>query len=97
MKTSAIWFTLNLLVALPLFAESEMAVERQQYLLNFLKQDCGSCHGLTMRGENLAGKSTEYLTATILDGRPGTAMPPWKPVLSDEDAQWMAERLLQGM
>jgi cytochrome c55X len=96
---------LSLLVAVPLPAASDMSAERQRYLLNFLKQDCGSCHGLTMRGglgpallpESLAGKSVEYVAITILDGRPGTAMPPWKPLLSQQDARWMAERLLQGL
>ena len=104
MKTSLIWFMLNLLVAMPLLAESEVPVERQQYLMNFLKQDCGSCHGLTMRGglgpallpENLSGKPAEYLAMTILDGRPGTAMPPWRAVLSPDEARWMAEILKQG-
>ena len=105
MKISSIWFMLSLLVSLPLMAESEMTTEHQQYLLNFLKQDCGSCHGLTMRGglgpallpESLAGKSSDYITITILEGRPGTAMPPWKSVLSREDARWMAENLLRGL
>jgi cytochrome c55X len=104
MKSSAIWFLLNLFLAMPLLAQGGLSVERQQYLQNFLTQDCGSCHGLTMRGglgpallpENLKGKSAEYITATILDGRTGTAMPPWKPILSPEDARWMADTLLQG-
>ena len=66
-----------------------------------LAQDCGSCHGLTLRGglgpplnpDALAGKPPEYLAATILYGCPGTAMPPWKPFLSPGEADWLARRL----
>ena len=67
-------------------------------------QDCGSCHGLTLKGglgppltvEALAGKSPEMLKATILNGRPGTPMAPWGPFLTDAEASWLVERLLQG-
>ena len=59
-------------------------------LRNLLIQDCGSCHGLTMRGglgpallpETLQGKPRDYLSNVILEGRPGTAMPGWSPLLS---------------
>ena len=74
-------------------------------LEGLLVQDCGSCHGLTMRGglgpallpETLSGKPDELLVATILDGRPGTAMPPWKVMLDEEDAEWMVRRLRSGL
>ena len=74
-------------------------------LSNLLVQDCGSCHGLTMRGglgpallpETLAGKPDELLVATILEGRPGTAMPPWKELLDHDDAAWMVRRLKGGL
>jgi len=74
-------------------------------LNNLLVQDCGSCHGLTMRGglgpallpETLAGRPNELLVATILEGRPGTAMPPWKELLDHDDATWMVERLKRGL
>ena len=29
----------------------------------------------------------------ILDGVPGTAMPPWRPLLSEDDALWIADYL----
>jgi cytochrome c55X len=32
----------------------------------------------------------------ILDGVPGTAMPPWRPLLSEADALWIADYLLKG-
>ena len=79
--------------------------ERQMALRNLLVQDCGSCHGLTMRGglgppllpADLVGKPSAYLQATILYGRPGTAMPPWRPFLSDAEAAWLADTLLRGL
>lgn len=74
-------------------------------LNNLLVQDCGSCHGLTMRGglgpallpETLSGKPDELLVATILEGRPGTAMPPWKEMLDHDDAVWMVRQLKRGL
>ncbi len=78
--------------------------ERQQELLHLLKQDCGSCHGLTLKGglgpallpENLQGKPAFFLAQTILDGRPGTAMPPWRGLINPAEASWLAQILLQG-
>ena len=78
--------------------------ERQVELRYLLTQDCGSCHGLTLKGglgpaltvPALAGKPPEYLQMTILYGRPGTAMPPWRRFLSEEESLWLAERLLAG-
>jgi cytochrome c55X len=100
----AIWFTLSMVLATSLMADAPISGTRQQELLNFLKQDCGSCHGLTMKGglgpallpETLKGKPVEYLVTTILDGRPGTAMPAWRPLLSPAEAHWIADALLQG-
>jgi len=76
---------------------------RKGELTNLVVQDCGSCHGLTMRGglgpallpENLDGRDPEDLVAIILDGTPGTPMPPWRPELSEQEVQWIV-RLLQG-
>ena len=67
-------------------------------------QDCGSCHGLRLRGglgpallpQQLQGKSADYLSLVILEGRPGTAMPGWRPLLSPAEASWMAQLLLDG-
>jgi cytochrome c55X len=78
--------------------------ERRVELEYFLAQDCGSCHGLTLKGglgpaltpQALAGKPVEFLQWTILHGRPGTAMPPWRTFLSDSEGLWLAERLLAG-
>jgi cytochrome c55X len=81
------------------------SIERRAVLRNMLIQDCGSCHGLTMRGglgpallpADLSNKPVAYLETTILDGRPGTAMPPWRPFLSDQEALWMAQQLKAGL
>jgi cytochrome c55X len=73
--------------------------------MNLLIQDCGSCHGLTFRGglgpslrpEALRDKPSAFLVATILYGRPGTPMPPWKPFMTEAEALWLVERLRAGI
>ena len=91
------------LLYLPLLATAEsFSAERKAELHNMLVQDCGSCHGLTFRGglgppllpENLRGKPRDFLIATILNGRPGTAMPPWHPLMTRQEAEWMLDKLL---
>jgi len=77
---------------------------RQAELTHIVKQDCGSCHGMTLKGglgpallvENLENKPILFLQNTILYGRPGTAMPPWKTLLTEQEALWIAEQLKQG-
>jgi cytochrome c55X len=76
---------------------SEPAQERQNAIRNMLNHDCGACHGLTLKGglgpsllpEALAGKPDEFLISTILNGRPGTAMPPWQPFMNRDEAAWL--------
>ena len=102
--TRSIWLALSLLIMAPLAANEDISSNRQQELRNLLVQDCGSCHGLTMRGglgpsllpTVLEGKSAEYISSVILNGRPGSAMPAWRSLLSPVEARWMADRLLQG-
>ena len=101
-------FWLSFLILSPaLFAQAPASTidqTRQMELRHLLKQDCGSCHGLTMggglgpslRAENLVGKPVSYLAWTILNGRPGTAMPPWKALLNAEEAEWLAQVLKSG-
>ena len=82
-------------------AAAEPAPSRQQALLNLLKQDCGACHGLKLTGglgppllpTDLNGKSDEMLIDTILNGRRGTAMPPWQRFISRDEAAWLVGRL----
>jgi len=91
------------LTAAPVQADTGPSADRQAKLRNLLTQDCGSCHGLTLAGglgpslqrQALVDKPAEYLAATILFGRPGTAMPPWRPFLSDTEAAWLASLLKQ--
>jgi cytochrome c55X len=79
-------------------------VKRQAQLEHLLAQDCGACHGLRMTGglgpeltrAALAGKSRDSLMATVTQGRPGTAMPGWGPLLSPDDIRWLIDLLLQG-
>ena len=86
-------------------ASAEPASSRQAELLYLLKHDCGSCHGMRLEGglgpalnpQRLQPLSTETLSMTILHGRPGTPMPPWKPFLSQEEAWWLASQLKQGI
>jgi cytochrome c55X len=78
---------------------------RQRELIRLLKHDCGACHGLRLTGglgpaltpDALKDKPAENLVATIIAGRPGTAMPPWRPYLSDAEAQWLVARMREGV
>jgi cytochrome c55X len=78
---------------------------RQTALMTLLKHDCGSCHGLTMKGglgppllpNTLTGKDTDALAAIILDGVPGKPMPPWRSELQPEEARWLVDRLREGL
>lgn len=82
-------------------ALAEIAPERAAALEHMVIQDCGSCHGLTMKGglgrpltqDALAHADREGLALIILDGVPGTAMPPWRPLLSEDEAFWIADYL----
>ena len=82
---------------------AEPASERQLELLNLLKNDCGACHGLTLKGgmgppllpEALSGKTDEFLAETILKGVKGTAMPPWQSFISRDEAFWLISFLRQ--
>ncbi len=85
-------------------AMAEPSATRQKELIHLVRQDCGACHGMTLNGglgpalspEALAGKPAESLMATIISGRPGTPMPPWRPFLTDSEAKWIVDSLLAG-
>ena len=91
-----------LLLATP--ANAEIGTERQTELLYFLKHDCGSCHGLTRSGglgspllpEVLADRDDDDLTEIIMEGLPGTPMPPWKELLSEEEARWLVRAIKEN-
>lgn len=85
-------------------AAAAQAPLRAGELVRLVRQDCGSCHGMRLAGglgpallpHTLAGKAVDGLVATILHGRPGTAMPPWQRFLSEAEARWVVERLIEG-
>ena len=93
-----------LLLAGAMPAAAEPSPARQKELIHLVRQDCGSCHGMTLQGglgpallpATLAEKPAESLVATIIGGRPGTAMPPWHRFLGEDDAQWIVARLMEG-
>lgn len=78
---------------------------RQRELLYLLEQDCGSCHGTRLKGglgppllpRDLADKPDEALVDAILNGRPGTPMPPWAFELSEDEASWLVQEMKQGI
>lgn len=88
--------------ALPAVAEPSAA--RQKELIHLVRQDCGSCHGMTLQGglgpallpATLADKPAESLVATIVHGRPGTPMPPWHRFLAEDEARWIVAKLMAG-
>ncbi len=94
-----------LLFLLPALSAEEISPERQSDLLHLLRQDCGACHGMTLKGglgppllaESLAIYPKEFLVQTILFGRAGTPMPPWEDFLSPAEVRWLVEQLLKGI
>lgn len=78
--------------------------KRRAELIALVRQDCGSCHGMTLKGglgsallpDALKDKPAESLQATILQGRPGTAMPPWQRFLNEAEALWIVVQLQKG-
>ena len=85
-------------------AQAEILSARQQELIYMIRQDCGSCHGMTLKGglgPSLLAKRLEklpdiYLIETIKHGRPGTAMPPWLPILTEQEIKWIVSWLKHG-
>ncbi len=79
--------------------------KRKKQLVHMVKQDCGSCHGMTLKGglgpallpEDIKNKPILLLKNTILFGRPGTAMPPWQTILTEKEALWISQQLQQGI
>lgn len=77
---------------------------RREALRNLLVHDCGSCHGLTLKGglgrpltpSAVADRSVAALADIILDGIPGTPMPPWRGFLTVEEARTIAEFIKRG-
>ena len=70
----------------------------------FFNRKCdGRCHGQDARegmsGPSLRGRfyfTPAYIYLTVVNGRPGTAMPPWKGRISDEEI-WLAAAFLMSL
>jgi cytochrome c55X len=96
---------LLLALALPFVATAEpISRDRALELQRLVHQDCGSCHGMTLKGglgpdlraETLAGSTPETLALIIMEGVPSRAMPGWAPLLTPSEADWIARYLLEG-
>lgn len=78
-----------------------LSVQRQAELTELVRNDCGSCHGMTMKGglgaplvaQSLQDMDDQALIDTILDGRQGTPMPPWRGMLDEADARFIVRHL----
>lgn len=94
------------LVGLLAFVTPAWALEerREKELTNLVRQDCGSCHGMTLQGglgrslaqERIRQFDDDTLVAIILGGVPGTPMPPWRGLITDEEVRWIVGRLKTG-
>jgi len=82
----------------------ELPAARESALSYLVRQDCGACHGMTLKGglgrallpEALKEADVESVARIILDGVPGTPMPPWRGLLSGAEARWIARALKEG-
>ena len=101
----------SLASALPMLALATVAVaaepppERKNELVYRLRQDCGSCHGMTLKGglgpsllpHALADRDEENLTNVILHGIPTTPMPPWAFEITRSEAKWLVREMKKGL
>lgn len=102
-KTSKLLILLAMMVHLTP-ASSAPDTAREAELMYLLKHDCGSCHGMTRKGglgppllpANLRDRPSELMVNTVLDGRPGTPMPPWRGQLTEQEAHWLVDVLRKG-
>lgn len=102
MRRAAIGWVL--LLAAGSVVANELPAARQQELIHLVRQDCGSCHGMQLTGglglpltpHALKLRPFDGLVATVYYGRPGTAMPPWKSILTEQEAEWIVRQLVAG-
>lgn len=82
----------------------KVSAARARVLARLVRHDCGSCHGMTLRGglgppltpAALRGRPAAALAAVIAHGRGERAMPGWAPILRAHEVEWIAEGLLDG-
>ncbi|MCX7174378.1 MAG: cytochrome c [Proteobacteria bacterium] len=104
MKSLCLLMCFSLAMQASAQSTAEPTPARQHELIRLVRQDCGSCHGMTLKGglglpllpDSLRDKPASSLAATVVHGRPGTAMPPWKTILAEGEAEWIVSRLLTG-
>src|SRR5690554_2277916 len=98
------WHSLVLALAITSVQAQAGAPESEAELKNFVIQDCGSCHGLKLKGglgpplrpADIEALPEAAISAIIREGVPGTAMPPWKALLTDQQIAWISEQLKSG-
>lgn len=103
-KSLSFTVLMSLVLQFPTSASAEPNTARQAQLQYLLAQDCGSCHGMRLKGglgpallpEALRDKPDELLVSTILNGRPGTPMPPWRELLTEDEVRWLVSVLRSG-
>jgi len=103
LRASVLLSLATALVGTAFAAEPEPA--RRAHLVNLVRQDCGSCHGLTMKGglgpplvpAVIAARDAAQMAFVILNGRPGTPMPPWRDFLKAGEAEWIVDQLRKGL
>ena len=86
-------------------AAAEPTAARRAQLVELVRQDCGSCHGLTLKGglgpplepAAVADKDGAQMSFVILHGRRGTPMPPWRGLLTEDEADWIVQALKKGL
>lgn len=94
-----------LLLTSTLASAGDLTANRKNELRNLVVQDCGSCHGMTLKGGlgsalrpvDLDGVEPSTIAQIILNGVPGKPMPPWRGLLSDNEAMWIAHALKAGV
>ncbi len=103
---SPLGFSAGLLACMITTAGAAQSPEaaRRAVLTSMVRQECGSCHGMTLKGglgpaltpDALRDKPADSFVASILSGRNGTAMPPWRDFLSETEAEWIVKQLQRG-
>ncbi len=90
-------------IATDSLSEPEVSIKRQKQLMHLLLADCGSCHGMTLKGglgpsllaQDLKVKTNQQLFYIIKFGTTETPMPPWEQFLNDSEINWMINTLRQ--
>ena len=101
----AVFLTVALIPLAPPVTAEPLTLQRQSELINIVRHDCGSCHGLTLKGGlgppltrvALTDKPSDLLFNTILLGREHTAMPPWDGMLTRQEIDWLVVQLKNGL